>query len=91
MHKLRRWYDIFNLTYYFTHEGPNNHLDYAESEDGVNWVKPRLEGFPFGGYERTKNVMTGRGGKRASAAQEILNPHTSPAKRRYMMLLVGTT
>ena len=89
LHKFRMWYGIFNLTNYFTHDGPSYYVGYAESEDGVNWIKPLLDGFPFGGYDRTNIVMTGLAGKRASAGQVMLNPDQSDPQRRFIMTYVG--
>ena len=48
LHKYRMWYQIFNLTNYFTHDGPNYYVGYAESDDGFIWTKPELDGFSFG-------------------------------------------
>jgi hypothetical protein len=64
-------------------------VGYAESDDGINWTKPRLEGFPFGGYDRTNIVMTGRGRKRASGMQVMLNPDPSDPQRRFLGVYVG--
>ena len=86
LHKYRMWYQIFNLTNYFTHDGPNYYVGYAESDDGFIWTKPELEGFPFGPYKRTNVVTTGRGGRRASGMQVFLNPDQSDPKKRYMMV-----
>ncbi len=62
LHKFRMWYGNFSLTNYFTHNGPSYYMAYAESDDGVNWIKPRLEGFPFGGYRshQHRDERTGR-------------------------------
>ena len=88
--KFRMWYQIFSLTNYFAREkGPSYYIGYAESEDGYNWTKPALEGFPFLSYERTNIVTTGRGGRRASAPHVFLNPDTSDPRRRYMMVYMG--
>jgi len=91
LQKFRMWYQIFNLTNYFTHAGPNYYVGYAESDDGFTWHKPELEGFPFGPYPRTNIVTTGRGGKRASGMQVFLNPDQSDPKKRYMMVYTAQT
>ncbi len=49
--RYRMWYQCFNLSNYFSKEGPSYYVGYAESEDAFNWTKPRLEGFPFVGHE----------------------------------------
>jgi len=89
MRKYRMWYQCFDLTNYFTREGPSYFIGYAESSDGFNWTKPELEGFPFGGYPRTNIVTTGRGGRRASAMQVMLNPDQSDPQKRFMSVNVG--
>ncbi|MCX6620865.1 MAG: hypothetical protein NTY38_07250 [Acidobacteria bacterium] len=88
--KFRMYYDNFSLTNYFTKKGPPYYIGYAESVDGINWTKPELEGFPFGGHERTNVISTGPNGRRADAAQVMLNPDQSDPKRRYMMMFLGT-
>jgi hypothetical protein len=90
LRKYRMYYDNFHLTNYFSRKGPPYFIGYAESEDGFNWTKPALEGFPFGGYDRTNIVSTGPGGKRADAAQVFLNPDQSDPKRRFMMMFLGS-
>jgi hypothetical protein len=90
LRKYRMYYDNFHLTNYFTRNGPPYFIGYAESRDGFNWTKPELEGFPFGGYERTNVVSTGPDGKRAGAAQVFLNPDQSDPRRRFMMLFLGS-
>ena len=85
----RMWYSCFNLSYYFSRKGPGYYIGYAESKDGFNWVKPELEGFPFGGHECTNIVFSGRRGSRANAAQVFLNPDRSDPQRRYLMVYVG--
>ena len=85
------WYQCFNLTNYFTHDGPNYYVAYAESDDGFDWKKPLLEGFPFGQYPRTNVVMTGRGGRRASGMQVFLNPDQSDPQKRFMMVYTAQT
>jgi hypothetical protein len=87
--KYRMWYQCFNLSNYFSRKGPSYVVAYAESEDGFRWVKPTLDGFPFGGYPRTNIVSTGRGGRRASAMQVFLNPDQSDAARRFVMIYIG--
>jgi len=88
--RYRMWYQCFSLSNYFAREkGPSYYIGYAESEDGYNWTKPALDGFPFAGHPRTNIVTTGRGGRRASAPHVFLNPDASDPKRRYVMLYMG--
>lgn len=88
--KYRMWYQCFDLTNYFTHEGPNYYVGYAESDDGFNWYKPLLDGFPFGKYPKTNIVTAGRNGQRASAIQVTINPDQSDPQKRFMMVYAGT-
>jgi hypothetical protein len=89
--KYRIYYDSFNLTNYFnTQKGaPSYYVAHAESDDGFTWTKPEREGFPYGKYERTNVVHIGENGKRADAAQVMLNPDQSDPKKRFMILYLG--
>lgn len=89
--KFRMYYDSFNLTNYFNpREGaPSYAVAYAESADGFNWIKPALEGFPYGNYPRTNILNSGLNGKRAGSANVFLNPDQSDPARRFMILYLG--
>ncbi len=87
--KYRMWNQCFNLTNYFSREGPVYYVGYAESDDGFNWTKPRLEGFPFGGFPRTNIVTAGRTGRWAGGFQVLFNPDQSDPEKRMMMAYVG--
>ena len=89
--KYRMWYNCFSLTNYFSHAGPGCYVGYAESDDGFNWTKPRLEGFPFGPYPRTNIVTSGRNGLWAALSQVFLNPDASDPQKRLVMVYVGRT
>ena len=89
--KYRMWYQCFNLSNYFSKEGPSYYVGYAESEDAFNWTKPRLEKFPFAGYEKTNVVYTGRGGTRAAGMQVFLNLDQSNPDRRFVMVYIGSS
>ena len=55
---------------------------YAESEDGLNWDKPRLEdSVPFGGEERTNIVMTD-----FDNGTVVLNNDLSDPQRKYLAM-----
>jgi hypothetical protein len=87
--KYRMWYQCFSASDYFSRKGPSYFVGYAESDDAFTWTKPKIEGFPFGGWARTKIVTTGRGGRRAGAMQVLLNPDPSDPARRFMMVTIG--
>ena len=89
--KYLMWYQCFNLSNYFSKEGPSHYVGHAESEDGFNWTKPRLEGASFGGYERTNVVSAGRGGTRAAGMQVFLNPDQSDPEKRFVMVYIGSS
>jgi hypothetical protein len=56
LRKFRMYYSSFHLTNFFNPQdgAPGYSVHYAESEDGFNWSKPALEGFPYGPYPRTR-------------------------------------
>lgn len=89
--KYRMYYDNFNLTHYFAPKPgyPSYYVGYAESEDGIRWVKPEMEAFPFAGFPRTNIVAIGLDGRRANAAQVILNPDQSNPDKRFIVLYIG--
>ncbi len=87
--RYRMWYSCFNLSNYFSHEGPGYVIAYAESEDGFDWHKPKLEGFPYGGYDKTNVVLTGRKRSWANASQVFVNPDQSEPDRRLLMTFVS--
>ena len=86
--KYLMWYQCFNLSNYFSKEGPSYYVGHSESEDGFNWTKSRLEGASFGGHERTNVVSTGRGGTRAAGMQVFLNPDQSDPEKRFVIVYI---
>lgn len=58
---------------------------YAESEDGVTWVRPMLDIIPFGKWEKNNIVFTGHdlGGRNGSV---FINPDKSDKERKYFMI-----
>jgi hypothetical protein len=89
--KHRIYYSVWNLTNYFNPQkgSPSYFVACAESEDGFNWTKPALKGFPYGKYERTNVVNIGVDGKRADAAQVMLNPDQTDRNKRFMIVYLG--
>ena len=87
--RYRMWYTCFNVANYFNNKGPGYYIAYAESEDGYTWTKPRLDGFPMAGHDKTNVVFTGPPGGWANASQVLLNPDSSNPTRRYLMVTVS--
>ncbi|MDB6094852.1 MAG: hypothetical protein JWM32_2414 [Verrucomicrobia bacterium] len=90
--KYRMYFDNFHLTNYFNpvKGAPSYYVGYAESDDAINWTKPMMEGFPYGEFPRTNIVSMGADGKRAGAAQVMLNPDQSDPQRRFLIVYQGT-
>ena len=88
--KYRMWYQAFNAANYFAKRSPAYYVGYAESVDGIHWVKPGFDLIKLGDYGRTNVVMAGRDGKRASGAQVLLNPDQSDPERRFLMVYLDT-
>ena len=61
---------------------------YAESEDGLNWEKPALEGRSWRNYEKTNVVVPGH--TRAQSPEVLWNPDQSDEQRRLIMLYRDT-
>jgi hypothetical protein len=89
--KYRMYYDNFHLTNYFKplKGSPSYYVGYAESDNGLVWTKPMLDGFPYGKYPRTNVVSMGIDGNRAGAAQVRLNPDQSDPRKRFMIVYQG--
>ena len=56
---------------------------YAESSDGVRWVKPRLAGRPYLQHATTNVVVTGH--EKAQAARVLWNPPGTGQPGRFLM------
>ena len=64
-------------------EGHGDFCRYAESEDGVHWVKPKLGLLRHRGTDRNNIVLAGVGECDRSAV--VLNPDPDDRERRYIM------
>jgi len=86
--KFRMYYDSFSLSNYFNPRpgAPSYAVAYAESDDGFNWHKPVLEGFPYGDHARTNVINLGLDRKRANAAIVSLNPDQSDPAKQFMIV-----
>lgn len=59
---------------------------YAESDDGIHWVKPKLAVHPFGAVKDTNIVLVGNGGRSVNyGASVVVDPRDRDAGRRYKM------
>ena len=59
---------------------------YAESDDGLHFVKPSLDLFPFGDIERTNIVLVGSGGHSLRYCNSVLvDERDADPNRRYKM------
>ena len=56
-------------------------LTYAYSEDGVNWVRPELDAYPFPGYERTNILFGSKMGGITSQVSVFVHPDAEPDRR----------
>ena len=63
---------------------PLRQLTYAYSEDGVSWVRPELDVYPFEGHERTNIILGTRTGGIVSQVSAFIHPD-APPERRYEM------
>ncbi|MFH0965800.1 MAG: hypothetical protein V2A58_17520 [Planctomycetota bacterium] len=59
-------------------------LTYAESEDGVRWVRPELDIYPCDGCEKTNIILGSRMGGWVSQPSVFIRPDAEP-ERRYEM------
>ncbi len=59
---------------------------YAESADGIRWVKPELGLFAFNDEQQTNIVLVGNGGRSVNYGAAVLHdPRDRDASRRYKM------
>ena len=90
--RLRMWYQDADLEETFrgrlpadpdSAEGHADFCRYAESDDGVHWVKPRLGLVRHRGSTRNNIVLAGV--KECDRSAVILNPDPADDRRRYIM------
>ncbi|MDE2927564.1 MAG: hypothetical protein OXT71_14300 [Acidobacteriota bacterium] len=62
-------------------------LAYAESTDGVNWVKPELDICSYQGQQRTNILIDLKSGGPAHNASVIVHPEAPPDRRYEMFIL----
>ena len=59
---------------------------YAESDDGLTWIKPSLRHFPFNANRETNIVLVGNGGRSVNYGAAVLfDPRDDDQSRRYKM------
>jgi hypothetical protein len=85
----RMWYSSFvPANYYsFSTTGPSYFMCYAESEDGINWRKPKLDVCRLPGFEKTNVIYYGADGKRGSGQVFKDEDEKDPEKRYKMVCL----
>ncbi|MBL9216823.1 MAG: hypothetical protein JNG83_15200 [Opitutaceae bacterium] len=89
--KYRMWYGgVLNADYRY-HDVRRKYVMYAESDDGVNWVKPLFDFHPFKEHRRTNIIYQGeypddptRYG--AVADQVFIDENEPDPARRYKMI-----
>ena len=62
-------------------------LAYAESNDGVNWIRPELDLCSYRGHQRTNILIDLESGGPAHNASVILHPDAPPDRRYEMFIL----
>jgi hypothetical protein len=62
-------------------------LTYAESEDGIHWVRPKLNICRYPGYSRTNILLDLKSGGPAQHASVIIHPE-APPDYRYEMFVI---
>jgi hypothetical protein len=62
-------------------------LCYAESKDGVNWVRPKLDVCSFPGYPKTNILLDITSGGSSQHASVIVHPE-APEEYRYEMFII---
>lgn len=83
--RYRMWYQCFSFTNYYGAGGPPYYLAYAESDDGYEWHKPKLD--VCDGYEDTNVVYAGTHYARLQGVQ-VWRDDNDTAARRYKMICV---
>lgn len=59
---------------------------YAESKDGIHWVKPDLGIYSYNGVRKTNIVLTGNGGHSTNyCCSVVFDPRDAAPRRRYKM------
>jgi hypothetical protein len=84
--KYQMWYQAYSkpVAKQKTHDSL---VCYAESDDGVRWVKPNLGLFDFNGIRDTNIVMIGNGGFSDRYTNSVVvDPRDPDPRRRYKMI-----
>ena len=73
--KCQMWYQGYG--------GAGGKVCYAESEDGINWIKPELNIHPYGNSKKNNIVLPG--GSNSYGASVVYDPRDKDPSRRYKM------
>ena len=81
--RYQLWYQAYSSR---AKEPTNCPVCYAESDDGIAWVKPELDLFPFHGIVKTNIVLVGNAGTSLRyGASVLVDPLDRDASHRYKM------
>jgi hypothetical protein len=62
-------------------------MGYAESDDGVNWTRPMLDGFPCMGYDKSNVLFDFSDGGNCFQMSVMVDPEAPPEMRYEMFVL----
>jgi len=90
MGRYRMWYQCWDVNSYYSVSESPYYVGYAESDDGLNWTKPHLDGCAFGGYEKTNIVYSGNAknntGKQSFALGQVWLDEDADPSERYKII-----
>jgi hypothetical protein len=83
--RWRVWYHCCDLTYESDDDG---FLCYAESKDGVTWVKPELDRVEYRGSRKNNILLDAKEVGGLQGHDIVLDPEAPPAER-YKLVVIG--
>jgi len=86
--RYRMWYQCFSTSNYYGAGGPPYHVCYAESDDGIEWEKPRMTVCKYPGHDKTNVVYSGTFRNRVQGVQVIKDREEADPGKRYKMICV---
>jgi hypothetical protein len=88
--KFRMWYECYAGDIYF--ESRDSYLCYAESDDGINWVKPDLGFYPYRGTYDNNILFRSIGPEKCYSRVHgtgVFEDPTAPPEQRYKAVSQG--